>query len=57
MLTDVVLLIGVVAAVVLVTSGIMMTSGRLFKVAIVNIPATHVATSITNQITILQALL
>ena len=47
---DAVLLIGIVAAVVVLVS---MISERLFKVAIVTIPAMHIATKITNQITIL----
>ena len=49
-LMDVVLLIGVVA-----TGGvcILTTSGRLFKVVIVTIPAMHVVTNIMNQIMIL----
>ena len=49
-LIDVVKFIGVVAVVVVPTS---MTSGRLFNVPIVTIPATQVATNITNQIMVL----
>ena len=49
-LIDVELLIGFVAAVVV---RILITSWRLFKVAIVIIPAMHVATNITNQKTML----
>ena len=49
-ITDVILLIGVAAAVVVVT---LITAGWLFKVAIVTIPAMHVATSIKNQTSIL----
>ena len=45
-LSDVVLLIGVVAGVVVC---ILTTSGRLFSVAMVTIPAMHVATNMINQ--------
>ena len=49
-LTDVVLLIGIVAA---VDVRILVIPCRVFKFTIVTIPAMHVATSITNQIIIL----
>ena len=54
LLCDVVLLIGLVAAVVVC---IWITSGWLFSVAIVTIPAMNVATNITNETTILKFLL
>ena len=49
-LMDVVLLIGFVAAVVV---RMLITSGRLLSVAIVTIPAMHIATNITNHTRIL----
>ena len=49
-ITDVILPIGLAATVVVVT---LITSGWLFKVAIVTIPAMHVARSITNQTMVL----
>ena len=49
-LIDIVLLIAIVVAVVVL---ILMTCWWLFNVAIVTIPAMHVATNITNQIMIL----
>ena len=45
--TDIVLLTWIVAAVVVLDS---MTFDLLFTVAIVTIPAAHIATSVTNQI-------
>ena len=49
-LIDVVLLIGVVGA---VDGRILMTSGWLFNVVIVTMPAMHVVTNMTNQMIIL----
>ena len=54
MIIEVVMWIGFVAAVVVL---ILMTSGRLFKMAITTIPAMHVARNITNHTMILQVLI